>query len=211
MNRRLLPYGETAVLVEFDDPDDAVGLARALGRLRLPRVVDLVPGATTLLVRLDAPPTDALVDALRTTAVEAPDATTERVIEVSVHYDGEDLADVASLLGLTTQNLVSRHTASTWHVQFLGFAPGFAYLTSPDAGLDVPRRASPRSRVPAGSVALAGTWSGVYPRDSPGGWQLIGRTDFVAFDPGRVPAVGWRAGDRVRFVDADRPEPADVR
>ena len=201
MTRTLLPYGDRAVLVEFTDPDEAPGLARALTHLHLPDVVDLVPGATTLLVRLASHPGPDLLATLRATPATALDASTARLLEIGVHYDGEDLAEVASLCGLTPAELVARHCGSEWHVQFLGFAPGFAYLANPEAGLDVPRRTTPRPRVPAGSVALAGTWSGVYPRQAPGGWQLIGRTDVVLFDPGRVPPILWQAGDRVRFFD----------
>jgi KipI family sensor histidine kinase inhibitor len=119
-----------------------------------------------------------------------------------VHYDGADLAELAGLLGTEPAELVRRHTGAEWTVAFCGFAPGFGYLTQDGGGWDVPRRSTPRTTVPPGSVALAGEFSGVYPRESPGGWQLIGRTDVAVFDLGRDPAALLRPGIRVRFVDA---------
>jgi allophanate hydrolase subunit 1 len=113
------------------------------------------------------------------------------------------LAEAAELLGLTPAGLVERHTGAEWTVAFCGFAPGFGYLTQPGGQWDVPRRATPRTKVPPGSVALAGEFSGVYPRESPGGWQLIGRTDVAVFDLDREPAALLRPGTHVRFV----PEP----
>jgi KipI family sensor histidine kinase inhibitor len=121
-----------------------------------------------------------------------------------VHYDGEDLEELAGLLHLAPDELVHRHTGTEWTVAFGGFAPGFGYLTQPGGQWDVPRRSTPRTRVPAGSVALAGEFSGVYPRESPGGWQLIGRTDVAVFDLDRDPAALLRPGVRIRFVDTDR-------
>jgi len=120
-----------------------------------------------------------------------------------VTYDGEDLADVARLLDCSVAEVVARHTGEEWTVAFCGFAPGFGYLTSPGTW-DVPRRESPRTKVPTGSVGLAGEFSGVYPRESPGGWQLIGRTSVRIFDQERDPAALFHPGRRVRFVDAGR-------
>jgi KipI family sensor histidine kinase inhibitor len=126
-----------------------------------------------------------------------------------VTYDGPDLADVASHTGLSEDEIVAAHTGSTWTVAFGGFAPGFAYLVGGDQRLAVPRRESPRTSVPAGSVGLAGEFSGIYPRSSPGGWQLIGRTDVVMFDVDRDPPALLTPGAQVRFValrQAQEPE-----
>ena len=126
-----------------------------------------------------------------------PDGDVDVVIDVV--YDGADLADVAQHTGLTVAAVVDAHVATPWRVGFGGFAPGFAYLVGGDPRLAVPRRAEPRTRVPAGSVGLAGEFSGVYPRESPGGWQLIGRTDAVLWDIDRTPPALLRPGMWVRF------------
>jgi KipI family sensor histidine kinase inhibitor len=117
-----------------------------------------------------------------------------------VLYDGPDLAAVAALAGLSVEGAVSAHSAALYTVAFIGFSPGFAYLTGGDARLHVPRRDDPRTQVPAGSVAVAGPYSGVYPREGPGGWQLLGRTSTVLFDVERTSPAVLAPGDRVRFV-----------
>jgi KipI family sensor histidine kinase inhibitor len=121
-------------------------------------------------------------------------------IRLAVTYDGPDLAEVADLVSLSPEEVVARHCRATYVAGFLRFAPGFAYLLGGDGRLFVSRRAEPRTRVPGGSVATAGVYSGVYPRESPGGWRLLGRTDTVLFDPAREPPALLAAGDRVRFV-----------
>jgi biotin-dependent carboxylase-like uncharacterized protein len=126
------------------------------------------------------------------------------VVEVPVHYDGDDLEEVAALTGLTPAEVVAAHTGRPWQVGFVGFAPGFAYLVDGDPRLRVPRRSSPRPRVPAGAVGLADEYSGVYPRSSPGGWQLLGHTDVALWDLDRDPPALLRPGLRVRFTDAAR-------
>jgi KipI family sensor histidine kinase inhibitor len=126
-------------------------------------------------------------------------------VVIDVVYDGVDLAAVAGHLGMTVEEVVDAHTRTPWRVGFCGFAPGFAYLIDGDPRLSVPRRAEPRSRVPAGSVGLAGAFSGVYPRDSPGGWQLIGRTDAVLWDINRAQPALLTPGTWVQFrARADR-------
>jgi biotin-dependent carboxylase-like uncharacterized protein len=132
----------------------------------------------------------------------AADAADGPLVEVGVCYDGEDLAEVARLCRLDAAEVVRAHTAAPWTVAFTGFAPGFAYLSGGDPRLDVPRRAEPRTRIPAGSVGLAGPFSGVYPRVSPGGWQLIGRTGLAMWDLARDEPALLAPGMRVRFVDA---------
>ena len=117
-------------------------------------------------------------------------------------YDGEDLPEVCRLTGLSREQVVRRHAAPDYVVAFLGFIPGFPYLVGLDQALHVPRRPTPRTAVPAGSVGLAGSQTGVYPRTTPGGWQLLGHTDVVLFDPHREPPALLAPGDRLRFVDA---------
>jgi KipI family sensor histidine kinase inhibitor len=122
-------------------------------------------------------------------------------VEVPVTYDGEDLAEVGELTGLGERGVVEAHTAQEWTVAFCGFSPGFGYLVGTDDRLHVPRRSTPRTRVPAGAVALAGEFAGVYPRESPGGWQLIGHTGLRAWDIDRDPPALLLPGVRVRFVE----------
>jgi KipI family sensor histidine kinase inhibitor len=201
---RLLPSGSTALLVELDTLDDVLALYAALAAGPPAGVVDVVPAARTVLLVTDPARTTlaAVADAVRSTVPRPGAGTAGDAVELPVHYDGQDLDELAELLGLTRDELVARHTGVEWTVAFCGFAPGFGYLTQPGGGWDVPRRATPRTAVPAGSVALAGEFSGVYPRESPGGWQLIGRTDVAVFDLTRDPAALLRPGTRVRFVGA---------
>jgi len=214
---RLLPMGGAALLVEVADTDAALALRAHLGPLAeratgVWEAVDhLVAGARTVLVVLRDPGRrsdvgrECLDEANRLTVAVAPPAdAAELVIEVLVRYDGPDLDEVAHLTGLTRDEVVRAHTGTTWRVGFGGFAPGFAYLVDGDPRLHVPRRGEPRTRVPAGSVALAGDFSGIYPQDSPGGWQLIGTTDAVLWDVDRDPPALLAPGTSVRFVDADQ-------
>ncbi|GAA1680279.1 hypothetical protein GCM10009745_25340 [Kribbella yunnanensis] len=199
---QILPAGDRALLVELDDLDEVLGYYAALLADRPPNAVDIVPAARTVLVT-----TTGSLSALNRHLLEVQPLTTARssgdLLEVPVVYDGEDLQDVAELLGCTVGEVVERHTGEEWTVAFCGFAPGFGYLTG-TADWNIPRRSSPRTKVPVGAVALAGEFSGVYPRESPGGWQLIGRTDLKIFDQQRDPAALFHPGRRVRFVDAGR-------
>ncbi|WP_323095265.1 urea amidolyase family protein [Intrasporangium sp. YIM S08009] len=222
---RLLPMGEDAVLVEVGGTVEAVALrdrVRALvgaGGSPWSSVREVVAAARTVLVRTDASSLDALgracLEAAATLTTDPPpDASGGseggggRVVEVPVVYDGPDLDEVAALTGLTRDAVARAHTGTAWRVGFGGFAPGFAYLVGGDPRLRVPRRAEPRTRVPAGSVGLAGEFSGVYPQDSPGGWQLVGTTDAVLWDPDRDPPALLGPGTTVRFVDVStRPTP----
>ncbi|GAA2586709.1 allophanate hydrolase subunit 1 [Actinomadura fulvescens] len=198
---RILPNGDAALLVELPGLDEMLGLYHALAAGPPPGVVDLVPAARTLTLHL-APEADreAVTAAIRSARGRPSGATSAGTVEIPVVYDGEDLADVAELTGLTPEQLVAAHSGTVWQVAFTGFAPGFGYLVG--GGLNVPRRPTPRVRVPAGSVALAGEFTGVYPVDSPGGWQLIGRTGAVLWDLDRDPPALLRPGTRVRFVAA---------
>jgi KipI family sensor histidine kinase inhibitor len=199
---RVLPSGSTALLVEVDDLDAVLALHAALEEDRPAGVVDLVPAARTVLVVVDPGATTlaAVEVALRQVTPRPGRQGSGELLELPVVYDGEDLGDVAAHLGVDADEVVRRHTGTDWTVAFSGFAPGFGYLTPADGGWDLPRRASPRTRVPAGSVALAGGFTGVYPRESPGGWQLVGHTDVAVFDLARDPAALLRPGVRVRFV-----------
>jgi len=215
---RLRPYGDTAVLVELGSTDRVVAWSDALRALDSPLVAESVPAAETLLV-LAAPGVASVRvrDLLRDLVREWPPAADDDLrdagarpldgqeeIEIVVRYDGPDLADVARLTGLSAEEVVRAHTGTPWRVAFGGFAPGFGYLVGGDPRLEVPRRDEARTRVPAGAVGLAGTFSGVYPRESPGGWQLIGTTDAVLWDLDREPPALLRAGATVRFVEAGR-------
>ena len=217
MEVTLLPMGRDAVLVEVGGTEEVLVLADALrpGRPEGPpwarTVTEVVPAARTLLLRVAGP---ADLPAVReglvalAAALDAPadlDAATrhapEDAVVVPVTYDGADLAEVARLTGLDEDEVVRAHTGSTWRVGFIGFAPGFAYLVGGDERLHVPRRDTPRTAVPAGSVGLAGEFGGIYPRSSPGGWQLVGRTDAPLWDVDRDPPALLRPGATVRFEE----------
>ena len=201
---RLLPCGSTALLVELDDLDEVLGYYAALVADPPYGVIDIVPAARTVMVVTDPARTDlATVERVLVRTVPLEDRRTSGdLVEIPVVYDGADLADVAGLLDCDVEELIRRHTGDDWTVAFCGFAPGFGYLTG--SGWDVPRRSSRRTKVPAGSVALAGEFSGIYPRESPGGWQLIGRTEVAVFDLDREPAALLQPGRRVRFVEVGR-------
>jgi len=189
--------GDRALLL---DVDDVVGFAHAL-RVAPPRgVVDIVPGASTVLVTHTAD-TDVTLLTQALLAVEPHEVETGEAVtvEILVVYDGADLDDVAAATGLSSREVVERHTQADYAVAFCGFAPGFAYLDGLPHELVVPRLGSPRVRVPAGSVAIADRWAAVYPRESPGGWRLIGRTDLALWDLARPRPALLVPGTRVRF------------
>ena len=194
------------MLVECAGTDEVIGLHAALRDDRPGGVVDAVPAARTVLVTFDNKATshDRLAAHIRALAIETGQTAPERTVEIAVTYDGEDLSDVAQLTGLDEREVVRRHLDGSYVVAFCGFAPGFAYLVGGDRALEVPRRPTPRTRVPAGSVALAGEFTGVYPRQGPGGWQLIGRTDTTLWDLSRDPPALLAPGTRVRFSEARR-------
>jgi KipI family sensor histidine kinase inhibitor len=196
---RLLPYGESAVLVEIDDPAHVLGVAAAAARLD--GVSEVVPAARTVLVVLDGPGSLTTVEsALRSMSVGAlPTRSDAGEVVLDVAYDGVDLAGTAAELGLDADGLVQAHSAADYMVAFCGFAPGFAYLRGLPESLHVPRLAEPRTHVPAGSVAIAGEFTGIYPRSSPGGWRLLGHTDADLWDLGRTPPALLAPGTRVRF------------
>lgn len=203
------PFGDSALLADVDSLAAVLELHARLGATRPPGVVDLVPAARTVLVHVDPAvlPLRAArawvtgADAVARPPAEAAavPAEVEDEVELAIVYDGPDLHDAASLVGLSADALVARHLAASWTVAFTGFAPGFGYLVSDDWSLEVPRRGTPRTRVPRGAVGLAGGFTGAYPRETPGGWQLIGTTDAALFEPAAARPVLLRPGARVRF------------
>lgn len=216
--------GQDTVLLHFGRGLDAAANARvhdALAVIRaaaLPGIVELVPAFASLAVQFDAnawsageelPATHllrALEGLMERPVPEAGRATAE--LEIPVCYDSDcapDLAEVAQQLQLDTEDVVQRHTAAVYRVAMLGFSPGFPYLLGLDPRLQLPRRATPRTRVPAGSVAIGGAQSGIYPRELPGGWHLIGRTPLNLFDLRRSPPNRITVGAQLRFrrIDAD--------
>lgn len=201
MGLRLLPYGPRAVLVEPDDPADVLPLAAAAAAVA--GVAEVVPAARTLLVLAEgADALDAVRERLRELTPARGSSVTGPEVVIDVHYDGADLEATATELGLTPDELVARHSGGHYVVAFCGFAPGFAYLTGLEPALHVARLPQPRTRVPAGSVGIGGEFTGVYPRASPGGWRLLGRTDAVMWDAQRDPAALLCPGARVRFRPA---------
>jgi KipI family sensor histidine kinase inhibitor len=203
---RALAAGASAVLIELDSLDQVMGLDTALRRTPPVGTVDLVPAARTVLVIFDPARTSAerVVADISGRPIGPATEREGPLVEVPVAYDGEDLAEVAALSGLSERDVVARHVGPEYRVAFCGFAPGFAYIAGGDPALRVPRRRSPRTAVPAGSVALADEFTGVYPRQMPGGWQLIGRTDAVLWNLDRDPPALLPPGTRVRFVE-ERP------
>ena len=201
-----LRCGREALLVEVDDLDAALALYAALRSAALPGVVDLVPAARTVLIKIDPAVTSpaAVREATAGLRIDAQRETGSGTVEIPVRYDGPDLAEVAERTGLSPDEVVALHTGSRWTVAFAGFVPGFGYLTGGDPRLDVPRRDSPRTRIPAGSVGLAGRFSGVYPSDSPGGWQLIGSTTARMWDLARPEPALLVPGARVIFKAVPR-------
>ena len=197
-------YGDQALLVEFDSTADVLAWTETLKQAGLPGVLDIVPASRTVLIKLAGPryqaPTRQRLGKLRPEYTARETVTAEHPdVVIDVTYDGEDLQAVADLTGLSPAEVVAAHTGSLWRVGFGGFAPGFAYLVGGDPRLQVPRRDEPRTRVPAGSVGLAGEFSGIYPRVSPGGWQLIGRTDALLFDVTREHPALLMPGMTVAF------------
>ena len=196
-------YGDQALLVQCGSTTEVLAWAAALRAAALPGVVDIVPAARTVLVKLDAPRYQGVIRQrlrkMRVTAGETASAARSADVVIDVVYDGPDLAEVAGHTGLTSAQVIDAHTSTLWRVGFSGFAPGFTYLVDGDPRLRVPRRAEPRTVVPAGSVALAGEFSAIYPRRSPGGWQLIGHTDAVLWDLERPSAALLTHGMWVQF------------
>jgi len=205
--------GEAALLVEAREPDVALAndhvsaLARSLTHERVAGVQVIQPTINSMLVRFD--PLITTADAVRrhiersTTRPSSTLDAQQRIVQIPVRYDGDagpDLAEAAHALGVAEAQLIAAHCAEPWRVLMIGFAPGFPYIGPLPSALNLPRRSTPRSAVPASSVAIAAGMTGIYPSALPGGWHLIGRTDVTLFDPQREPPSLLQAGDWVRFV-----------
>ena len=212
------PCGDQAVMIDLLREDaeavrgtvlDAVlSLHRALIAQQVPGIVDMIPAAQTLLVLLDTRRISPvrfveILDAITLFPASVGGGVAREAVEIPVLYDGPDLHAVAERAGLTVAGLIRAHTDTVWTAAFGGFAPGFFYLVPRGDRLlpDMPRRDEPRTKIPPGSVALAGEFSAVYPRQSPGGWQLIGTTDIPMWDVDRWQPSLLQAGDTVRFVE----------
>jgi KipI family sensor histidine kinase inhibitor len=204
---RCLPAGPHALLIEVASLAEARALHAEIERRRAagwaPSLTDVVPAARTVLLDGVERPEDTERE-IRSWVIPAAPAVTGPLVEIPCRYDGPDLAEVAAVWGVLPAEVAAIHSAIVHEVAFCGFGPGFAYLSGIGEERTVPRRARPRSRVPAGSVALAGCYTGIYPWPSPGGWQLIGRTELAVWDPAAEPPTLLRPGCRVRFVDAGR-------
>lgn len=198
------PYGLCALLIETGS-SRAASFARAATDIS--GIIDVVVGAETVLLTYE--PGDqgegaardhftAVARALAAAPESQPSALTD-VLTIPVRYDGEDLAEVAAELGTDTQTVVALHSSAEYRVAFMGFAPGFGYLVGLPTQLQLPRRSTPRTRVPAGSLAIAGEYSAVYPGESPGGWLLLGHTDVRLFDANAQSPALLHPGLRVRF------------
>lgn len=202
---RVRQCGTRAALVELDSMTEVTGMHAALCREPLPGVIEVVPAARTLLLCYD--PSVIRFDEIATQLARRPIPPADQIestrVELRVRYDGADLHQVAESTGLTVGEVIRRHAAGAYVSAFCGFAPGFAYLAGLDPALHVRRRDSPRTHVGAGSVAIADEFTAVYPRESPGGWQVVGHTDTALWDIDRDPPTLLAPGVRVRFV----PEP----
>lgn len=216
---RYLPLGDAAITVELgheisrDLSREVAQLTRLLANLNFEGILEIVPSYASLAVYYDPRRVayDRLVTSLRTAVAEARarasrvgrDSRSGKTFRIPVRYDGEDLADVATRTGLSRDQIVELHTSREYHVYVIGFVPGFAYLGELDAQLVLPRRATPRKRVPPGSVAIAEAQTGIYPFSTPGGWHLIGTTRMTMFDPAAAEPALLRVGDSVVFEPVD--------
>jgi KipI family sensor histidine kinase inhibitor len=199
----ILPMGDRAVLVEVAGLDEVLALHRRLVASVPAGVIDIVPAARTVLITVD--PAVLSLSRARAWVTDAAGAAPSRAaaaaaeVVLDIRYDGPDLAETAELLGVSASELARRHADATWTVAFTGFAPGFGYLVSDEWPFDVPRLDTPRIRVPAGAVGVAGQFSGAYPRETPGGWRLLGTTDAPLLDPAAENPALLAPGTRVRF------------
>lgn len=202
---RVRPAGRCAAVLDLDRATEPAAVGAGLRRLADElgvQVLEVVPGATTvLLVARDEAGLARLVADLPTLVpARAAEQEARPPLELPAVYDGPDLPHVAASVGLSVEDVVRRHSAVTYRAAFSGFAPGFAYLSGTDPLLHLPRRETPRTAVPAGSLAIADGWTAVYPRRTPGGWHLVGTVDVPVFDLRREPPALLGPGCRVRFV-----------
>ncbi|MDQ1060254.1 KipI family sensor histidine kinase inhibitor [Arthrobacter globiformis] len=198
--RAVRPVGTRTVLAEVSGTQDVLALQAALLDAPLPGQQDVLAAAETVMVRAESPAAARRIgQALLELDLTAPAEQAGGLVVIDTVYDGEDLAEVGQLTGLGADGVIAAHTGQVWTIAFAGFAPGFGYMVGENQALEVPRRSSPRTAVPAGSVALAGNYSAVYPRQSPGGWQLIGRTGAKMWDLDRPEPALASPGHRVQF------------
>lgn len=195
------PMGDRALLVDTLSSAEAQNLRRALLSASFPGVRELVPGYCSLLLITDplAVDLDALADRIPEFLRAPATARAARSHDVPVRYGGEDLATAAKQLGMSAEEVVRRHSGATYVVAFLGFAPGFPYLTGLDPKLSLPRLTTPRVRTPEGAVAVAGEFTGIYPQSTPGGWRVLGLTTLKLFDANHETPALFAPGDHVRF------------
>jgi inhibitor of KinA len=215
---RVVPLGDSALLVEFENRIDGsinercIALADALAARGIPGVRDIVPAYCTVGVYFDPLKTERSQlqrELAQAIAAPAPAAASREVFRVPVCYgaaDGPDIVEVARFARSSEEEVVSLHTAATYRVFMLGFSPGFAYMGPVHSRIAAPRHPTPRTAVPAGSVGIAGQQTGIYPSETPGGWQLVGRTPLLVFDASRTPPSLFRAGDSVQFFAIGRDE-----
>ncbi|HME50209.1 allophanate hydrolase subunit 1 [Mycobacterium sp.] len=200
---RVHDYGDQGLLLQLDSTAEVLAWTAALREADLLGVLDIVPASRTVLIKLAGrryqPGTRQRLEKLRVTPQDALVSPGHVDVVIDVVYGGPDLAEVGQATGLGEAGVIAAHTGTPWRVGFSGFSPGFAYLVGGDPRLEVARRDEPRTRVPAGSVGLAGEFSGVYPRESPGGWQVIGHTAAVLWDIARAEPALLAPGMSVRF------------
>lgn len=208
----IIRYGITGVLCQFESRIDeetgkkVAALTAAVDQSGLPGILERVPAYCSLMIRFDPRRMryETLCDFLKEAEKKldaAGQAKEPKIVEIPVHYggeDGPDLSFVAEHACLSEQEVVRIHSGKAYRIYMIGFLPGFPYLGGLDERLFTPRLSSPRTRIPAGSVGIGGQQTGIYPMDSPGGWQLIGRTKITLFDPSKPPL--YQAGDLIRFV-----------
>lgn len=210
---RFLPVNLTTLLIELESLAQTIALYRNLSEDPLCGVKSLLPAARTILVHFNPSliTGNHLAAAIRQRVWSDGILPNGRLVTIGVSYQGQDLNWVAEYLSLSTAELIEWHTSQRYQVAFTGFAPGFAYLMASKATYSVPRHATPRAKIPAGAVGLAGEFSGVYPKESPGGWQLIGQTEQPMWEPHRQPPALCSPGDQVQFVDISKTSVAITR
>ncbi|KAE8370852.1 allophanate hydrolase subunit 2-domain-containing protein [Aspergillus caelatus] len=209
---RFLPVNLTTILVELPGLEETLALLTSLQSQPVDGIKEMIPAARTLLVHFDPESVSAegLATEFRKRDLSVISLRSDCQIEIPVRYDGVDLDNIAKLTGFSVEEVIRRHKESQFTVAFCGFAPGFSYLNGGDPALFVPRHQTPRTRIPAGSVALAGPFSGIYPQSTPGGWQIIGSTSVKMWDTNRSPSALLQPGYRVKFVEVDDLEAAEA-
>ena len=217
-DRTIFPAGDCALVVQFGNEiqEELNGKVQLLNEILMTEhmagIVETVPTFRSLMVVYD--PSVIIYEKLKEKLEKIPVTLTSHtaqgnIVEIPVCYGGkygEDLKDVAAHAGLTEEEVIRIHSAGTYHIYMLGFLPGFPYLGGLDERIHVPRLDSPRTRIPAGSVGIGGSQTGIYPLDSPGGWRLIGRTPLRLYDPEREEPFLYKAGDSIRFVPVTEEE-----